>query len=145
MLTVVTGPPCAGKTTHVAKHKQAGDLVIDYDAIAVALGSPDSHDHPEHIKAAARAARQAAIKQGIGAHHAGHTVWIIDSSPNPGRRRWYHRHNAQIINLTAPRDILHARAREAGRPARWHHYIDRDLAQTDHGHEQASTGGLRAW
>ena len=144
MLTVVTGPPCSGKTTHVRKYAQPGDLIVDYDAIAVALGSPDSHDHPEHIKAAARDARQAAIKQGIGAHHSGFSVWIIDGAPNAGRRRWYRRHGADIVELGASREELHRRARDAGRPARWHHYIDQHL-QAQPSTESTQGGGLRAW
>ena len=30
-VTLVCGPPCAGKTTYVTAHRQAGDVVIDLD------------------------------------------------------------------------------------------------------------------
>lgn len=42
--------PCAGKTT--LAHQLAAQYdaaVADFDAIAVSLGSPTSHDHPAHI------------------------------------------------------------------------------------------------
>jgi predicted kinase len=31
MLTVVTGPPCAGKTTYVRNNAKPGDIIIDFD------------------------------------------------------------------------------------------------------------------
>ena len=40
MLTVVTGLPGAGKAAYVAEHKDPGDIVIDFDLIAEAIGSP---------------------------------------------------------------------------------------------------------
>ena len=36
-VTVVTGPPCSGKTTYVNGHAQPGDLIVDWDVLAVAL------------------------------------------------------------------------------------------------------------
>ena len=36
-VTVVCGPPGSGKSTHVDGHKQPGDLVVDIDALYVAL------------------------------------------------------------------------------------------------------------
>jgi len=48
-VTLVVGPPCAGKTTWALAHAAPGVEVIDFDAIAVDLGSPSSHDHPPAI------------------------------------------------------------------------------------------------
>lgn len=39
MIRIVTGPPCAGKSTYVAEHKDDGD-VVDFDLIARAMGAP---------------------------------------------------------------------------------------------------------
>ena len=44
MITIVLGPPCGGKSTYVAEQAQSGDVVVDYDALAQALGSPTPHD-----------------------------------------------------------------------------------------------------
>ncbi|WP_141581288.1 AAA family ATPase [Actinomadura sp. WMMA1423] len=140
MLTVVTGPPCVGKTTHVQTHAKPGDIVVDYDALAVALGSPDSHDHPAPVAYVAKAARQTAIRAAIGCHRGGARVWIIDTSPSPGRQRQYAKAGAQVITLTAPPEVLHARAKD--RPKAWHRLIDTWLAE--HG-EQADPRGMRAW
>lgn len=53
-LTVVIGPPAAGKTTYVLAHARPGDIVVDLDRLANALtcGGTDSH---RHIRAAAAA------------------------------------------------------------------------------------------
>lgn len=144
MVTVVTGPPCSGKTTHISRHAKPGDVVIDYDLIAVALGSPDSHDHPDHIRFIARQARHAAIKAALNAARGGATVWIIDSQPGPGRLRSYHQAGAVIVCLTAAKEELHRRAKEAGRPTRWHAYIER---HHDAGHATSviRERGIREW
>lgn len=129
MLTVITGPPCSGKSTYAREHARPGDIVIDYDLIAQALGSPDSHDHPYAIRRTAIIARRAAIGAAIEAHHTGTTVWIIDSDPPRSRLHTYRQAGAQFVNLTADPAELHRRA-DAERPARWHELIDRQLAGT---------------
>lgn len=42
MITVVTGPPCAGKTTYVAEHMKPGDVRLDWDLIQKAIGGDDA-------------------------------------------------------------------------------------------------------
>lgn len=34
VITVVTGPPCSGKSTYVRTHARPGDIIVDFDAIA---------------------------------------------------------------------------------------------------------------
>lgn len=50
MITLVYGPPCSGKTTWVQSQAQPGDLVVDHDLIAEAMGSPVSHNHPSQYR-----------------------------------------------------------------------------------------------
>ncbi len=66
MLTVVIGPPAGGKSTWVMEQAKAGDIVIDFDRLAVALSGPgaDPHDHPPYLVAVTQAARTAAIEVG---------------------------------------------------------------------------------
>ena len=53
---MVCGPPAAGKTTRAGEiAARSGGEVIDFDAIARQMGSPDEHDHPESVKAAVEA------------------------------------------------------------------------------------------
>lgn len=67
MLTVVIGPPAAGKSTWVLERAKPGDIVIDFDRLAVALSATggDPHDHPPAVAAVTRAARTAAIEAAI--------------------------------------------------------------------------------
>jgi broad-specificity NMP kinase len=44
-VTLVTGSPCAGKTTYVQQHAGPDDTVLDMDAIAVDLGSDRDWRH----------------------------------------------------------------------------------------------------
>ena len=87
-LHYVIGPPGAGKTTWVAQHRSPGDLVLDLDALAVALGSQtkDHHqrDHmPQHKSLARWIWRPLSVKMEQMAKGANVGVWIIHSDPPP--------------------------------------------------------------
>lgn len=111
MLTVVTGPPAAGKTTLVHKHARHGDVVIDLDAIACALtvGAQHEHDHPKHLLPIAQAARFAAIKAAMPLHHRGHRVWVIDTSPSAPMLRWYQREQARMVHVDPGPEVRRTR------------------------------------
>lgn len=133
MLTVVTGPPCSGKTTYVRQYALPGDVIIDLDAIAQALGSPVTHDHEPGIRKVALEARAAAIKMAISRHqHHGARAWIIESAPDQARRSWYASRDARFVDLSESPDELHRRAAESGRPVSAHSQIDSFLARADH-------------
>lgn len=125
-MIVVTGPPCAGKTRHAAEHAEPGDLIVDLDQIAHALGYPHQHidwadrDHP--AVAAARTAR-AAVLQALPA--GDHTTWVLDAKPHPISRRIWQRTGVTVIDLDPGPAECHARARAAGRSASTHTQIDR--------------------
>lgn len=99
MLTVVTGPPCAGKSTYVQSHAKTDDVVIDLDVIAYALtcGRGD-HDYPLHVRHVALNARAAAIRAALPMS-AGLDVWVIHTKPE--RLDWvaYKQHGARIVRL----------------------------------------------
>lgn len=132
-VTVVCGPPCGGKTTHVDQHAAPGDVVIDYDRLAVALQAPgaDSHDHPPAVRRAAAAARSAATAAAVAAG-SGATVWLIDAIPTARRRGSYRSRGWTLVTCDPGRDVVLERARD--RPAfalegiaRWY---DGDTATT---------------
>ena len=54
--TVVTGPPCSGKTTYILEHMAEGDVMVDFDRIAQAI-SPKSpqYQYPEGVRRSVRA------------------------------------------------------------------------------------------
>jgi hypothetical protein len=114
-ITLVMGPPGAGKTTYVEVHKHDGDLVVDYDRIAEALGSEVSHDHGDEIHGAVMAARNAvlnSLRQGkTDARHA----WII--SANPNAEAVFPHHSTVVVDPGI--DEVLARVHAAGRPDRW--------------------------
>jgi 5-methylcytosine-specific restriction endonuclease McrA len=123
VLTVVTGPPCSGKSTHVQAHARPGDIVIDFDRIAQALGSPAPHDHPNQVRWVAIAARKAAITAAIQQHRAGATVWIVHTSIPRQEMTRYLAAGAEVVTLEVDAAELHRRA-DAERPALWHKLID---------------------
>jgi hypothetical protein len=128
MLTIITGPPCAGKSTYLQQHARPGDIIIDFDRLAQALGSPVTHGHGEHIWKVTIEARDTAITTAVRCHARGARAWIVDSKPPSSRRSWYESQGARFADLTAPAAELHRRATQAGRPACVHDLIDQWLA-----------------
>ena len=122
-VTVVSGPPCSGKSTYVREHAKPGDVVIDFDVIAQALGSPADHGHGETLQTITAKARAAAINEACK-RSTDVDVWIVESCPAAYRVEQYNRYGAQWIRLDVPVDELHRRADAANRPADWHRYID---------------------
>lgn len=123
-LTVVIGPPAAGKSTWVGEHAKRGDLVIDFDKLALALAGPDAdpHDHPPALMAVTRAARTAAI--GAALKQASRTdVYIIHSNPSAERMADYQRAGARVVTVDPGRDVVRERCKTE-RPARMFAAID---------------------
>lgn len=115
-VTLVCGPPCSGKTTWVREHEAPGDLVVDYDAIARDLGSPDPWDHPEVIRMLARSRRDA-LEDEVARMPSG-TAWVIRSLPEAERRAAMARRlrATDVVVLDVPPDEALRRAARDGRP-----------------------------
>lgn len=126
MLTVVTGPPCSGKSTYVRQHARPGHVIIDFDQLAQALGSPVTHGHDDPVWKVTIEARDAAITAAVRLRGKAH-VWVVDSRPSQAKRDWYARQGARFVDMEAPREELHRRATAAGRPQSWHSRIDQFL------------------
>jgi predicted kinase len=121
VITVVTGPPCSGKSTYVREHRKPGDIVIDFDTLAQALGSPNPHDHSTAVRNVTIRMRRAAIEAALRTHDV--DVWIVDCNISPDRMRAYQRAGATIRAMTVDSAELHRRASKE-RPALWHRLID---------------------
>lgn len=47
---VLSGPPCAGKSTLAGRLAQPGDVVLDFDSICQELGSTERHGHTPDLR-----------------------------------------------------------------------------------------------
>ena len=116
MITVVLGPPCSGKSTYVAETAKPGDVIIDYDVLAQAFGSPTAHDAPKAIGDVTFPARTSAINQVIKGVEA--DAWIIHTSPQPDQLERYRQAGAVFKTIDPGKDVCLERAAADGRPER---------------------------
>ena len=63
MITIVCGPPGAGKTTFVKDHVLWGDLVVDFDKLFSALSFLPEHEKPGNLFPFVCAARDAIYRE----------------------------------------------------------------------------------
>lgn len=118
MITLVCGPPCAGKSTLVLAHQQTPDLVVDHDDLAVAAGSPVTHTHRQVYRDAAELRAQQLIRHIARRAHAG-DAWVIRTHPRlADRQRLADQLNAdRVVVLNPGRDVVEQRAMLRTRPA----------------------------
>lgn len=90
-LTIVCGPPAAGKSTYVQSHAGKADLVIDLDAIALAAFGKrvtllDGERLIDCLKQRNQALADLMWKKAICKYpHA----WLIVAEPDPFKRQWW--------------------------------------------------------
>ncbi|WP_226961619.1 MULTISPECIES: AAA family ATPase [Streptomyces] len=115
-MTLVCGPPCSGKTSYVAEHAKPGDLVVDWDALAVALGSPHPHQHPPPLTPFVAEARDAVVAR-LERRHDLAAAWIIATAPRAVDRDRVAPGADDVVVLAVDEEECVRRARRAGRPA----------------------------
>lgn len=110
-VTLVCGPPCAGKTTYVAEQAKPGDTVLDIDVLAKLNGSPRDHGHEGRYYRAAQVEYQALCEVVRTSTVA---AWVIRGAPEPAARQQLAEAcgATRIVVLLPPRDVLYARALE---------------------------------
>lgn len=112
MIHVITGAPCAGKSTYVKENAKSGDVIVDYDAIAKALGA-ESHLPDGDIKQAAFRARKAAIDYCVETKCE---AWIIHTSPTDEQREAYEKAGAEFVEIDTEMETCLQRAFDDERP-----------------------------
>lgn len=116
-VVLVVGPPGAGKSSHVAEHAGAQDLVIDYDVLAEALGG-NGHGAGNHEVTSA--ARNAVLRRLQRGEVDAPVAWIV--SANPRAEEMFPHH--EVVTVDPGRDEVLRRCDEAGRPGRWRRLVD---------------------
>lgn len=118
MIHVITGPPCAGKSTYMREHAKDGDLLVDYDVIAQAFGRKEPHASriwPTDPHLAAFVAQRAVIEWAVG-HASDVESWVIHTNPMPEDMEAYESAGAEIIELDTDMETCLERAEADGRP-----------------------------
>lgn len=111
---VVAGPPCSGKTSLARQRAGPGDAVLDFDAIAVELGSPHPWHHPGHIRRRADMLMRQRLARLPG--YQGN-AYVIRCAANPRLRAYLARTlGATVWVLDPGRDECIRRARQDRRP-----------------------------
>ncbi|MFG2683150.1 HNH endonuclease [Streptomyces sp. NPDC048392] len=114
-VTLVCGPPCSGKTTYVRERVEPGDLVVDWDALGVALGSPHPHSHPAALVPFIAEARDAVTAR-LERRHNVARAWLIATAPRDADRWRLAPDGARVVLIATPEDECVRRARRDGRP-----------------------------
>lgn len=114
--TLVTGPPCAGKSTWVDQHADPSDLVICHDTFARAAGSTAQWDHTRAHNLRAGEMWRAAIAR-LAAGPPARDTWVIRCASTAAERDYIARriHAERVIVLVPPRALTLARAQTANR------------------------------
>jgi len=84
-ITILAGPPCSGKTTLAHKLAQPDDVIVDFDRIAVRLGSGRGWQHSPQLIAAANQQMQLEL-DALRARTDAVTAWVIRAAPRAAQR-----------------------------------------------------------
>lgn len=113
MIHVVLGPPCSGKSTYVREHKKDGDIVVDFDRLAEALGNDEKHAAPSPIKEVAFIARGAVIYEICKKDYE---AWIIHTKPTEFQHKLYDEAGAEYIEMDTDMQTCLERCEADNRP-----------------------------
>ena len=113
VIHVVCGAPCSGKTTFVKDNASDGEVIIDLDVIARALGFGQEHGARGNYLRVAQAARRGAIAE-VMRRRCG--AWIIHTQPTKDELAYYENNGAIVHVLNPGRDECMRRAEADGRP-----------------------------
>ena len=125
MITIVTGPPCSGKTTYMNEHAKTGDIKIDADAIAMSIGFESHAWDAAIVLPMRRAGIDALLKRDDV------DAWIIDTEPSDASMQAYEEAGAHIVHCDADYDACVERAETDARPKMTFDAIDAYFGEKD--------------
>lgn len=120
-LAIVCGPPCGGKSTYVTEQAQAGDVVIDMDAIALSLHPGWDRRWNKAVLDQSMRVRNAML--GALSRQPEGRAWFVVSAPSPEERQWWVSRLGGSVILCDPGQAV-ATARAVARDGRSDH-VDR--------------------
>lgn len=109
MIHVICGAPCSGKSHYVKHHAKQGEIVIDADKIAEAIGSGVKHQANGVCWDAALKLRKVLIDY---AKRSDAESWIIHTKPSKSQIEEYKRLGAEIVVLDPGIEVCKQRAEE---------------------------------
>ena len=108
-VTVISGPPCSGKTTYIQDHAEPGDLIVDWDVLAVALtGTRRPSKDLARFVADARDAVLAKVATGT----VDVNVWVVTTEQGDRLRMLADRLGATVHTMGTDLQTCLARLRE---------------------------------
>ncbi len=118
-LTIISGPPCSGKTTYIGEHANANDIIIDFDGIATKLQPGYRHwsgmMQPDLMNKAIRVRN--AMLGSLERQRSGR-AWFIVSAPTKAERDWWRgKLGGELVLLHPGADECKRRALARGTPA----------------------------
>ena len=114
MIRILVGPPAAGKSTYLTEHAAPGDIRVDFDALALALGAETSHDSGKDVKDVTHAARNAAIAEILTGKDT--DAWIIHTSPTEEQLEEYKTAGAEVVTIDPGMEVALEQAAADERP-----------------------------
>lgn len=116
MITFILGPSCAGKSTKARELQAPGDIIIDFDSLAIALGSEKNHDHPDSIMDAVHPVRVLLENKALNGEFNS-DVWAIRSWIKPELIKDFGEQGAKFLVIDPGKEVALQRAEEDNRPA----------------------------
>lgn len=119
-IVLVVGPVAGGKSTYVAGHAGPDDMVVDYDAIAQAIGPQLGRANQGARHELTNAARNALLRKVRRGEVDAPKVWIVSANPEAEQVFPYH----EVAVCDPGYDEVMRRCREE-RPQWLHKMVDR--------------------
>ncbi len=125
-VTIVAGPPGAGKTYWVRERARAGDLIVDLDRLVMALSTAGEHERPPNILHFALPAYEAVVDTLAIDPRRLERAWVIGTLADKEQRdRLAKRLRARVVVLDTPADDCKQRVSDRPASAPWPSLIDR--------------------